>query len=206
VATWNPVPNGDVSLSGWTEEGGGSAPIYDQVDELIGSADDTGVKGTLETALTLRFTLSAPPGDLADGSVTAVTLQNRHKQSGRVDDTWTGAGTMQLLASDNTDLTNTMTITTSNQYSTSYLNSNAISATGVLTTGTAAQWADAELRYIDPVKSANMAADTVTWFIDAFDIVVTYTPAGTTANAGVASATATGQAPSASINVNAGVA
>src|SRR3990167_2533022 len=92
MATWNPVPDGDVSVAGWTQEDAGAAPIFDAVDEGIAAADSTGIQGTagdVEAQNTPWFSLSDSPADLADGSVTAVSIRLRHKQSGRVDDTMT---------------------------------------------------------------------------------------------------------------------
>lgn len=185
MATWTPTVISDNTDGSWTREDNSSAvDIYAVVDEGIAAADGVGAKIALNTSNQALFlNLSSPPGDLTNGSVTAVTIQQRHKQSGRSDDTiattapvgiWdTAIATVLAGNAGLTDFDTGYTITSPNN--TSYTNDSAYSFAGVRTAATAAQWTGAVLGIYSPIKTVSMGADSVTWFVDCFDITITYT-------------------------------
>jgi hypothetical protein len=114
--------------------------------------------------------------------VTAATFQLRHKQSGRSDDgmTWnvrvrTSAGV--VLAAANSGGTY-QSVGADNAFRTTYGNNAAVSFGYVNTGASKAQWDDARVEF-NFVRTTSMSADTITWFIDTFDFIVTYTAATT---------------------------
>jgi hypothetical protein len=173
------VVDGDVSAPpGPSEEGGGSAPYFDQVDEGIAAPDNTGIAHAY--AFTGgAYTLAASPGDLNNGSVTSATFQLRHRQSGRSDDTmtWgarleTSAGVILAAADSGGTYQN---VGADNPYRTIYGNNAAVSFGYINTGATKTQWDDARVSW-SLVKSALKGTDSITWYYDTFDISLTYTP------------------------------
>lgn len=179
MAAWIPQPNADGTINSWVrEDTGGGTPIWQQVDEGIAAADNTGIKNAT-TGNTGFLQLSDSPSDLADGSaITAATIKIRGKQSGRVDDTNVLVSVTVYKANETTQVDNgsgSLTVTTT----TSYANSGAID----IFTGASASWTALTKAELDGLRvrvvgtrTVSMSADSITYFLDSFDLTITYTP------------------------------
>lgn len=188
MATWNPTPIATGTATGWTRESDGTATnLYLEVDEGIAAADDTGIKVAIGGAAA-NFTLSDPPADFDPLTVSKVEFQIRHKQAGRSDDTIPGTisqamlisgpagrGTPVLAANTNS-ASDPMVVNPSSPYSTSYTDTAVIQAAYVKADGTVSDWSGASVAIRPPNASTTKGADAITWYIDTFDITVTYTP------------------------------
>lgn len=184
MATWSPVPISDITIGNWVKESdGGTTNLYAEIDEGIGT-ENTGIK-VANSASHYFCNLTAVPGDLGNGSVTALTYRIRVKQSGYVDDDVQfkcairdQAGTPQVLAgaaSGNYSVTTSPEIIVANVTSTTYVNSGTVTPTYLNTGATAAQWGQAQLQ-IRSFQVATKGSDSVTFFVDAVELIVTYTP------------------------------
>lgn len=179
MATWRPKPTADVTTTNWTASGGGA--LWDELTDLIASPDANNVNCSVATTRRLLvFSLEDPPADF--GEVTNVTIQVRHQQTGRNDDTMADAGTVRIETSGisiilaaNDSSGNVSTITTPNIYNTSFQNSDIITFAFFETNEF--DWHDILLTYNSPARVQVKGNDSITWAIDTFEIIVTYTPA-----------------------------
>lgn len=166
------------------KETGAGTPIFGEIDEGIAGADNTGVKNSTATNSGF-FLLTDSPSDMSDGSgITAVSLKMRAKQSGRVDDTsvflqmWITKANETTQVGGSTGVSG-LDLTTQ----TTYANSGNID----IYTGLASQWTALTKTELDGLRvtfrgarTVSMSADSITWFLDAVELIVTYTPSAST--------------------------
>lgn len=186
MATWTLVPISAGNNNGpWVTESG-SGTIYDQTDEGIAGADSTGIKGTTSASGTFEcwMGLTAKPSDLgAVADISAVSIRIRCKQSGRVDDT---AVTITAFVGRSNGASESSYGSVAQDVTsvTSYTNSTLTDITTAFKTLTLSELSTGLWVRVRQTKTTSMSADSITYFLDCVEIVVTYTPSARAPNYG----------------------